>query len=116
MAKRNKLQPQQIDEVVDLFVDKKLKVPVIARSLGVSPGCIEYQLLRHGVDPWKPWRRKNQCGGRPFSQTEDERVLELLSKPMPLKHVARAMGRPRTSVLMRVMTLEARAEAALGGS
>ncbi len=115
MAKRNKLDLKQIDEVVRLFVDERWKVPAIARAFGVSEGCIEYQLLRHGVDPWKPSRLKNRCGGRPFSQAEDARALALLSTPMPLKHVARTMARPRTSVLMRIMTLEVRAENAMGG-
>lgn len=113
MAKRNKLSQQQVEEVIRLFTERGMKVGKIARQFHVTDGCIEYRLLRNGIDPWKAERRKAPPSARSFNPDEDARALELVGRPMPIKHVARTMKRPRTSILMRVLTLEVRAEAAL---
>jgi hypothetical protein len=84
----------------------------IANKLDLPNATVNYRMLRAGYDPWpgRPRSKKNQRGG--FSEDEDRRMLELAQTMAPHK-VAMAMGRAKTSVLIRLMTLEIRAEKAL---
>lgn len=112
--KRFKLDAAQIAEIVRLREECRKPVKIIARRFGVSTSAINYQLLRNGVDPWDPDRNPpRQRQRNPFSPEEDARMLALGASGMAPHKIAEAIGRPKTSVLIRLMTLEVRAEKAL---
>lgn len=102
-----RLLPWQVEEIEELAAKGKSGT-WIARHLDLPPATINYRMLRAGFDPWPgPSHNTNQAGA--FSPEEDARILEL-AKTMPVHRVAEALGRARTSVVIRLMTLEVRAE------
>lgn len=111
-ARKPKLGPDQVEELVRLREERRWPVRRIARKFGVSQAAVNWRLLRAGVDPWDSTKatKSGQVGG--FSPADDAQMLELAKAMSPHK-VAEVMGRPRTSVSIRIMTLEIRAEKAL---
>lgn len=88
----------------------------IATDLGVSPGAVHYQCLRHGaISPRQTGRRDDAIARtlhgrdgrtfRPFTADDDRRISDLSRGGMSMNAIARAIGRPRTSVRVRLMTL-----------
>ena len=110
MAK-GKLAPETIERIIALRESGKLGAR-IAQITGIPQASVNYQLLRAGLDPWDPARVRNQQNPGAFSEAEDAQILEL-SKTMKMAAVARQLGRANTSVRIRLMTLEIRAEKAL---
>lgn len=107
-----KLTEAQIDQIVALGERGKSGAQVAAIT-GLPEATVNYRLLRNGIDPWpKHASHRRQYHPGAFSADEDARMLEL-AKTLPIYHVARAMGRAPTSVRIRLMTLEIRAEKAL---
>lgn len=105
----SRLTDEQKAEIVR-YGDRGKKGQWIAARMGLKPATVHYQLLRAGIDPWDSSKRNNarsQPGA--FSADEDARLLEL-AKSMKVSHIAKALGRARTSVIIRLMTLEVRAE------
>ena len=87
------------------------KAKWIAKTMGLNPAPVAYHLLRAGIDPWDQARRtKNASQAGAFTPEEDARLLEL-AKTLGARRISIAMNRPKTSVVIRLMTLEARAEA-----
>lgn len=111
MTRARKLTEAQIAEIVRLREERGRSVNYIARQFSVSTSAVNYQLLRNGVDPWDP-EKYNAAGRHPgaFSPEEDARMLALGAAGMPAHRIALEMNRPKTSVLIRLLTLEVRAE------
>jgi hypothetical protein len=111
---RQKLTREQIDEIVRLREDEKWTTHRIAKHTGISQAGVNYQLLRAGVDPWDAENHPpTQKPRRPFTPEEDARLLALGREGKGPWQIARALDRPDTSVRIRLMTLEVRAERAL---
>ena len=106
------LAPELVDELVRLREDEHRTTHYIAWKLGLHEARVTYWLLKNGVDPWDQnghGRRRHNA----FSEDEDRQMLELRRAGVKLNHIARGMRRPRTSVLIRIMLLEVRAELAM---
>lgn len=108
-----KLSREQIAEIVRLREDCRKSVTFIARQFGVSTSAINYQLLRNGVDPWDPAKAHKHRYAGAFSPEEDARMLALGAAGMAPHRIAIEMKRPKTSLLIRLLTLEVRAEKGL---
>lgn len=109
----SKLKREQIEEIVRLREVCHRSPTFIARQFGISTSAVNYQLLRNGVDPWDPEKNsKNMAKQHPgsFSSDEDARMLALGAAGMAPHRIAIEMGRPKTSLLIRLLTLEVRAE------
>lgn len=106
----SKLSREQIDEIVRLREDYKKTTTFLAQRFGVSTSAINYQLLRNGVDPWDPSKATTQSHPGAFSPEEDARMLALGATGMAPHRIAIVMKRPKTSLLIRLLTLEVRAE------
>lgn len=106
----NKLTEKQIQEIVRLREECGRSPTFIARQFGVSTSAVNYQLLRHGVDPWDPEKFQGQHQRRAFTPDEDARMLALGASGMAAHRIAIEMKRPKTSLLIRLLTLEVRAE------
>lgn len=108
---------EEVRQRIVALGDKGWSGSRIARRLGLknSLGAVNYHLLRAGIDPFPagktlpPHFRK----GNPFTPEEDARMLALARGGMAPHIVAKTIGRPRTSVGMRIMLLEIRAEKVL---
>lgn len=115
-----KLSSDQVAEAADLRETRGWSYKRIGLKLGVSPGAIHYQCLRQGaVSPrTRAIRRvgpqvihaKDGRTQRRFTPDEDKRLLELEAEQMSICAIARTVGRPRTSVRIRLMTLALREE------
>jgi hypothetical protein len=103
-----KLTPEQVEQI-ESWAAKGKSGLWIHHKTGIPNATINYRMLRAGFDPWpgRPRSKKNQRGG--FTPEEDARMVELARTMAPHK-IAQAMGRAKTSVLIRLMTLEVRAE------
>lgn len=104
------LLPWQVEEI-EAYAAKGKSGGWIARKLDLKSATVNYRMLRAGFDPWPG----KAMGGRPrraFSAEEDTRLLEL-GQTMNIDELAKELKRPRTSVRIRLMTLEVRAEKAL---
>ena len=88
----------------------------IAADLGVSEGAIHYQCLKHGaISPRQTGARDAAAARtyvgrdgrtfRPFTADEDRRMTELSIAGQNNDQIARQLGRPRTSVRIRLLTL-----------
>ena len=110
---RRKLSPDQIEEIIRLREVKKKAPALIAPRFGVSESTINYHLLRNGVDPWDHERANGARQPNGFSPEEDARMLELGRAGLSPYHISKAIGRAKTSTLIRLLTLEVRAEKAL---
>lgn len=109
-----KLTRDQVDEIVHLREEKGWSAARIAVKFGISVSAVNFRLLREGIDPWDVDKHRRKIGRQPgaFSADEDARMLELARTMSPYQ-IAKAIGRPQTSVAIRLMTLEVRAEKAL---
>lgn len=106
-----KLLQWQIDEI-ESYAEKGKGGLWIANKLELPAATVNYRMLRAGYDPW-PGKKNNTGNQRgAFSAEEDARMVEL-AKTMPIHRVAQKMGRAITSIRIRLMTLEVRAEKAL---
>jgi len=110
---RRKLLPEQIAEIIRLREEKRKQPAVIAPLFGVTESTVNYHLLRNGVDPWDPEKSNGAHQPNGFSPEEDERMLELGRQGLSPFKIAKAIGRAKTSTLIRILTLEVRAEKAL---
>lgn len=105
-----KLSPEQVDQIVG-WAEKGKSGLWIAGRLGLNPSTVNYRMLRAGYDPWPSGgdrARPNQPGA--FLAEEDARMLELGAAGMAPHKIAQVMKRPKTSLLIRLLTLEVRAE------
>lgn len=106
---RRKLTHENIEEIVRLREEERKPSALIASQFGVNQSTVNYHLLRAGVDPWDSMQDKpNQRGA--FTPEEDARMLELGRAGLSPWKISQAIGRPKTSVLIRLLTLEVRAE------
>lgn len=115
---RRYLNQEQIDQLI-AWREQGWGRNRIASKLGVSPGAVHYQCLKHGaVSPKQrahpvPDEAVTRCGrdGRSqttFTRADDERLLELEAEGLTYNAIADLMGRPRTSVRVRLMMLALR--------
>lgn len=109
-----KLSREQIDEMVRLFEEDGVKPKELARRFHITVSAVNYRLLREGLDPW-PQGGKADRAKQPgaFSAEDDRRMLDLGAQGLGHHKIAQMIGRPKTSVLIRILTLEVRAEKAL---
>lgn len=106
-----KLTDEQIEQIED-WAEKGKSGLWVSAKLGIPPATVNYRMLRAGYDPWPGARRHGvQSGG--FSPAEDARMLQLARDGMKLARIAKTLGRANTSIRIRLMTLEVRAEKAL---
>lgn len=123
MGALKKLTEDQVAEIAELR-ERGCSYGFIARRFGVSQGCALYHCLKQGaVSPnTRPSGQKvmtYQRGGKPvrrFTASEDERLLALRAAGTPVMKIARELGRAYTSVRLRLLALEARAEGYAGGA
>lgn len=108
-----KLDAEKIAAIVQLREVRKWSATRIARRYNVSTSAVNYQLLRNGVDPWDASKTPSARNGGAFSAEEDARMLQLGRDGLSPWKISQAMNRPKTSVLIRLLTLEVRAENAL---
>jgi hypothetical protein len=114
MKYRQKLTPEQGDELIRLFEDEGWTVLQLVARFPLTESAVNYRLLRAGLDPWPKGGgqvKRRECGG--FSPEEDARMLALGAEGKSPYQIHKIIGRPRTSVLIRILTLEVRAEKAL---
>jgi AraC-like DNA-binding protein len=91
----------------------------LAQKFGVSEGAIHYHCMAQGaVSPRTSPGRKgpaevvgsNGVRQRRFSEAEDAEILRLRGEGATISAIARSLGRANTSVRVRAMTLELRAD------
>jgi hypothetical protein len=106
-----KLTPEQVEQI-EAWGAKGKSGLWVSNKLSLPAATVNYRMLRAGYDPWPghTGRRSGQRGA--FSDEEDARMVELAKTMAPHK-VAIEMRRAKTSILIRLMTLEVRAEKAL---
>ena len=110
MAQRPKLTPALVEQI-ETFGEKGKSSSWIAARTGVHEATVAYRMLRAGYDPWPGHKHgNNQKGG--FSPEEDARILSLACE-MGTHRIAQTIKRPYTSVRIRLMLLEVRAEKAV---
>ena len=109
MTARRTITEAQADEIVRLREDRKYSLARIASHLGLHRSAVQYVLLKAGVMPFERIVDDPRRAGA-FTQEEDARLLALAPAGHTVVAISRAMQRPRTSVRMRLMLLEARAE------
>lgn len=91
----------------------------IGKRLGVSPGAINYQCLKHGaVSPRQrrtdtPQEQTVYTGRdgrtfRTFTPDEDDQLMAFAHEGKKIGEIAALMKRGRTSIRMRIMLLELR--------
>lgn len=111
----SKLTDQQIEQLV-AWRERGKSYRFIAGQLGVSDSAVHYQCLKHGaISPCQRGRHPN--GGpasfvagngrtqRRFSPDEDRQLVDLEMEGLSYTAIARKLGRPNTSVRIRLMTL-----------
>ena len=107
-----RLSSEQIERIVALR-ERGISSYGIGCRLGLALGTVNYQLLLAGIDPFdRPTNGRARHPGA-FSSDEDNQLLALATSGMKLPAIATAMNRARTSVRLRLMLLEIRAEKAL---
>lgn len=117
-----KLSEQQIVEIAEKR-ELGWSYNRIARHFGISTGAVHYQCLRqgavspHGAPPrlqHTPITIRGPSGRvqRRFTVKEDEKLLALSLENRTMSDIARQMGRPKTSVRIRLMTLALHQDAA----
>ena len=107
-----KLNKDQLDKI-ERYAQMGKSGVCISKILGLKPATVNYRMLRMGFDPW-PGKRSNpgpQVGG--FSREEDAAMLQKRIAGMKIHQIARELKRPVTSIRIRIMTLEVRAEKSL---
>lgn len=117
-----KLSEQQIVEIAEKR-ELGWSYNRIAKHFGVSTGAVHYQCLRQGaVSPnatpprlqHTPVTIRSTSGRvqRRFTVEEDAKLLALSLENRSMTDIARQMGRPNTSVRIRLMTLALHQDAA----
>lgn len=108
-----KITPSQSVEIAELR-EQGWSQGRLARKFGVSDGAIYYHCLKQGAVSPKTWGRQNHRPGetvgtiklqRRFSADEDARIQALSRQGLHSNAIAREIGRPKTSVRMRLMAL-----------
>lgn len=118
MSVRRYLNEEQIEQLV-AWREQGWGRCRIAEALGVSRSAVHYQCLKHGaVSPKQrarpvPENAITRCGrdGRSqttFTRADDERLLQLEAAGLTYSAIADVMGRPRTSIRVRLMMLALR--------
>lgn len=113
-----KLSTTQVDEIVEKR-ERGWSYERLANRFDVSPGAIHYQCLKNGavsprqrrpVTPTERHTHKTRDGRlqRRFTASEDDQMLELEAQGLSLSAIAETMGRARTSVRIRLLTLALR--------
>ncbi len=126
MAGRRSLTEDEVEQLVALR-EQGWGYSRIAGRLGVSPGAIHYQCLKHGaVSPRQRPRpvpdqavtRQGRDGRSQttFTRADDERLLQLEAQGLGYTAIARAIGRGHTSVRIRLMMLALREDMPTAGS
>jgi hypothetical protein len=127
MRRIAKLSQDDLDRAFQMREVEGLGFPEIARRFGVSPGCIAWHCLTHGVDLPTELRRQtaipvrkpvNYRAGRVvrvFTAEDDAFILRLAAQGVSAHLTGKQMVPPRagSSVLGRLHTLarhQARAE------
>lgn len=115
----SKLSPAQVEEMAVLR-EQGWSYPRLAARYEVSAGAIHYRCLTIGA--LSPRSRRVPPGGRRaggfgfggrvkhFTEDEDRRLLQLGRSGATIETIAAALGRARTSVRIRLMTLELKEE------
>jgi hypothetical protein len=117
-----KLTVEQIDQLLT-WREAGRGYRTIARRLKVSAGAVYSHCLKNGVsspgqrfDPIPTEASQFVAGDgrtqRKFTVDDDARLLELEATGMAYKAIGREMGRPYTSVRIRLMSLAMREELA----
>lgn len=120
------LTEEQIEQLV-AWRERGWGYSRIAGQLGVSPGAVHYQCLKHGAISPKQRARpvpdhattRHGRDGRSqttFTRVDDVRLLELEAAGLSYPAIGRAMGRAYTSVRIRLMMLALREDIPLAGS
>ena len=110
-----KLTTKQIIEMAELR-EQGWSYLRLSKQFGVSLGAIHYQCLKNGAisprqrrhpSPIEPEAVQTSQGRllRRFTQSEDQRLLELEAEGLSCDAIAARIGRPRTSVRIRLLRL-----------
>lgn len=114
-----KLTPNQTAELARLREDRAWSYGQLAQRFSVSRSTAMYHCLRLGAV--SPRSRATTAGPasvtgrdgrtqRRFSPDEDARLQSLASQGLSIERICRLMGRPRTSVRIRLLSLGLREE------
>jgi len=115
-----------INRLAELREERGWSVARIAAELGISPGAVSWQCLRHGIEPrvgssasrsYAPGRTYVRGGHqiRAFSAEEDALLQQMALDGASNSEIGRRLGRNPNSIMGRLMTLarrEARSEEA----
>jgi DNA-binding CsgD family transcriptional regulator len=107
-----KLTPLQVDQI-ECWAEKGKSGCWISRKLGIPAATVNYRMLRAGFDPWPGKRNSSHIQPGAFSPEEDDWIVELSAAGLSAYQIAKRINRAQTSVVIRLMTLEVRAEKAL---
>lgn len=110
-----KLTAEQVEQLV-AWREEGRSYGWIASRLGITNGGVHYQCLKHGaISPRQ--RGRSTVGGpavftasdgrvqRRFTPEEDRQLIALELEGLGYAEIATRLGRPRTSVRIRLMTL-----------
>lgn len=111
MTRRRHISDALAEEIVRLREDKKYSRARIASHLGLHVSAVQYILLKAGVMPFDKIVDDPRRAGA-FTPEDDARLLALARGGLRWCEISRAMRRAHSSVRMRLMLLEARAEQA----
>lgn len=115
---QKRLSIQEVDDLIEKR-EKGWSYERLAERFAVTPGAVHYQCLkngavspnqRRGISPINPVSFVAGDGRtqRRFTQSEDKQLLDLEASGIGYNEIARRMGRARTSVRMRLLTLALR--------
>lgn len=115
-----RLSPAQISDLASLREEQGLSYGQLASRFGVSTSAAQYHCLQQGaVSPTSRAERSRgprvvECADgrviRRFTAEEDSRILDLRRQGYGPKRIARTVGRPPTSVRMRLASLALHAD------
>jgi len=108
-----------IGRLAELREERGWSVKRIAAELGISPGAVSWQCLRHGIEhPGTRLRASTlkagtvyqRCGYqvRPYTPEEDAVLSEMALARASNSEIARRLGRKPNSIAGRLMTLARR--------
>lgn len=106
-----KLSPEAVADIVARR-ERGQGYGYIAAIYGVSPGAVQYHCWKLGaVSPRQRMRpvpkvaSVHKRGVRPFTEAEDQRLLDLSRRGKKYKEICQVLDRPITSVRMRLYYL-----------
>lgn len=111
MPRGTRLSDEEIEAIVN-WRERKKSSGWIAVKMNLPKGTVNYQLLLAGLDPFDSPKSSGRNPGA-FTPDEDAKLLALAQDGKKLPTIAAEMKRPRSSVRLRWMLLEIRAEKAL---